>query len=131
MRRTAALAIAVIGATLTGPGTAHAAPLGTVEVGFSTAYQTVGVGYVASAVCRALARGVEPEVVPVATEVTCTVGPATRSSAVPGAFATTAVATATDAPIVFCVSGKGVFLDTATQDIFTVTAGPSCVTFAG
>lgn len=130
MRRAAAVLAAAAGFVVQAPGVASAAPLATVEVGFVFAGNQGGDGgSLAAAVCRAVARPAEPEVVPVATEVTCTAGPSTRTTTVPGAVAVTTVAAA--APIEICVAGTAVFVDLATDDLFTVTAGPSCVVAAG
>lgn len=132
MGRIAAVLVGVVGLTTVGHGTAQAAPPGRVEVSFRwTAHNAVGPGYVASAGCQAVATGTEPEVVAVVTEVTCTIGAASRSGALPGAYAVSEVVAATEAPIVYCVTGRAIFLDPTTNDLFLVSAGPSCVTFSG
>lgn len=131
MRRIAVLAAGTLGFGLLGPGFAHAAP-GTVTVSLRpTGFQRVGASNVAFTGCHALSTPDEPEVVAVATEVTCSINGTSQNAAAPGSQASTFVVAAADFPIVFCVSGRGLFMDTATNDLFTVAAGPTCATFEG
>lgn len=130
MRPSAAVLTAIIGfGTMMSPGVSHA-ELGKVEVGFQpTAYQKAGTGYLATAGCRALATGVEAEVVAVSTQVVCSIGANSRTAAAPGPLAETFLTAATESPITFCVTGTAVFLDMTTNDLFTVTEGPNCAVF--
>ena len=130
MRRAATVLAAAAGFVLQVPGVASAAPLGEVDVNVVfVGSQGPGGGPTVVAVCHAVARGTELEVVPVATEVTCTAGSSSRTTPLPGPVAATAVVAT--APTTVCVSGSAVFLDVATDNLFTVTAGPSCVMTAG
>ena len=106
----------------------HAAPLGNVEVHADWVTVPRGDGVATVAVCRAVATGTEPEVVPVATEVDCSIDGAARSAVAPGALAVTVQTSTAPLPVVVCVAGRAAFLDTATNDVFSVVAAAVCVT---
>ena len=130
MRRiTGILAIsAALAASL--PGGAQAAPTAEVTASFiTTFYYKVGAGWVAAVACRAVAVQADPQVTALATTVRCSVNDTVSTEALPGAAAATDVLTAAVAPFTFCVSGAASFLDTVTNDIFSVTAVPKCITF--
>jgi hypothetical protein len=129
MRHLSRFVVAVAGALAALPAPAHAAPA-TVTVRLTPfGYHDVVTGYVGFAGCHATALGTEPEVVPVATEVVCSINGVEQTAALPGPHASTVqLANPVTVPVTFCVSGTGVFIDTATHDLFTVTAVPSCVT---
>jgi hypothetical protein len=129
MRRiTGVLALAAATGSLLGGPARAAGP--TVSASFiSTAFYRVGAGWIAEANCRTLATPDDPQVAIVATSVTCSVNEVSDTEAMPGAVAVTQVVTATTAPFLFCVSGSATFVDTVTDEVFTVPAGPTCVRF--
>jgi hypothetical protein len=129
MRRiTGLFAIAAATASLL-TGSANAATPEVTANFISTFYYKVGAGWVATVACRTVAVPTDPQVTALTTSVQCGVNETTRTEAMPGAVAVSEVVAATRPNFEFCVSGTASFLDTVTNDVFTVVAVPKCITF--
>lgn len=129
MRRlTGVLVIAAATAPLLS-GSAHAGAQQVATNFVTTAHHRVGAGYVATATCRTVALSTDPQVVVLTSTVTCTINDDADTAALTGPVAVARIVTAADAPIRYCASGSATFLDTVTNDVFTIDADPTCVTF--
>lgn len=123
-----AITAAVLSSSLT--GAAHATATPEVTTNFvETFYYKVGAGWVASVACRTVATPSDPQITILTTTVHCGVNDIVRDQALPGAVAVTEVTGATVPDFRFCVGGTASFLDTVTNDVFTIVAVPKCITF--
>jgi hypothetical protein len=85
-------------------------------------------GYVVAVVCNASADPGDYEDIPVATEVSCSLGTATARQALPGREAVTTITSAVLGPITLSLSGEAAFINVSTGRVEVVARGPECTT---
>lgn len=128
MRLTRLLAVIAVAASLGGlPAQAGA---GIVASADSTATR-IADGYLVAAVCDASVTMSAADEIVVTTTVHCSInGVDSPTVTMPGAGATTAVATVTSAPITVCVDASAVVMPLRGTS-YPITTGPSCFTRSG
>ena len=85
-------------------------------------------GYVVVVACNASADPGDYEDIPVATEVSCSLGTATSRQALPGREAVTTITSAVLGPITLCLSGEAAFINATTRRVEVAASGPECTT---
>lgn len=126
----AAVAAAVLTALL--PSTPASATPPYLDVIFNVTFsddEVIPGNHVAVASCRAAVVIGAATQVPLATKVTCSINDTTRTQVTPGgASATTVVTVEPHGPVVACVTGEAVVMETEPDrnELFLVEGGPIC-----